>query len=77
MNPKHSKLQHQQQERQAAELHQTADAASERAFESVEQMLREDAATVRVPPAVENRLSRSAQQNPRSPRSWWTRRRKG
>jgi hypothetical protein len=80
MKPPQSKLEHQQAEEQTVNLQagsQTQSTESVRAFESVESMLREDAASTPVPPAVEEKLARSVQQQPRPKRSWWNRWRAG
>jgi hypothetical protein len=76
MNQEYSKLQQKRREELAAELQSASETRTAHEFESVEQMLRDDAATISVPAAVERRLSESVQQNPKPPRSWWDRWRK-
>jgi hypothetical protein len=76
MNPERTRLQHEQREEQTADLQHTTRTQAAHEFESVEQMIREDAAEVQVPATVEERLSQSVQQNPRPPGSWWKRWRK-
>jgi len=76
MNQEHSKLRHEERQEQAAPLKQTTNSETPREFESVEEVLREDASAIVVPPAVEKRLSQSIQQSPKAPRSWWNRWRK-
>jgi hypothetical protein len=73
MNQEHSKLQHKQEAHQTSDLRQTSGTESGREFESPEQLLREDASTVRVPDAVEARLRRSVEENPKPRRPWWNR----
>jgi hypothetical protein len=46
---------------------------SAREFSSVDEMLRQDAKTVTVPPAIEQRLSRSVRNEPKPAVSWWRR----
>ena len=73
MTRKHSKLRNQSREEQNANLQQSSEARAEHAFESVEQALQQDASGTTVPPAIEERLSRSVASQPRQPRSWWKR----
>ena len=42
-------------------------------FQSAEDLLRHDAATVEVPPAVAERLKESLAREPAARRSWWNR----
>ena len=60
--------QEQTQEQQAQTQHS---GASE--FASVEAALREDRAAVTVPPAVEQRLSKSIENLPKPGKPWWKR----
>lgn len=76
MNQEHSKLRHEERQEQAAHLKKTTNSENTREFESVEEVLREDASSIVVPPAVEKRLSQSIQQSPKAQRSWWNRWRK-
>jgi hypothetical protein len=76
MTDKHSKLRHQQQEEQTADLQQTSKTQVTHTFESVEEVLQQDTAMTEVPPAVEERLSKSVAEHPRKPGSWWNRWRK-
>lgn len=76
MNPQRSKLQHQQEQELETDLQHTSKTQAAREFQSVEQMLREDASATVVPAAVEERLSRSVRQHPKSERTWWRRWRK-
>jgi hypothetical protein len=73
MNPQNSRLQQKQQEEQTASLQQGAGTQAAREFASAEDALRADAGRVRVPPAVEERLSRSVQEEPKPGRPWWRR----
>jgi len=73
MNPKHKKLHHEQREEQETDLQQTSATHAAHEFESVEQVLRADASTTKVPAAVEQRLSQSVQEHPRNQKSWWNR----
>jgi len=61
----------QQEQEQLSETH--AQHASAREFASVEEALREDRAGVAVPPAVEQRLSKSIESLPKPARPWWKR----
>jgi hypothetical protein len=66
-----SKFSTNQQQEQAAESHTTKQAAKE--FESVERLLRHDAAQTVVPPAIAQRLRESLNE-PSAPRPpWWRR----
>jgi len=76
MNQERSKLQHEQREEQTADLQHASTTQAGHEFESVEQALRADAATTKVPAAVEQRLSQSVQKQPKPHGSWWTRWRK-
>lgn len=71
MNPKSSKLQHQEQQRTTEE--QVAQNQPELEFASVGEMLRYDAAQTTPPPAIEVRLKDSLAGEPKRPRSWWGR----
>ncbi len=74
MNPDPKKLQHRQTE-QTVETQQTQQQTTGREFESVEEMLRHDAAHVVVPPTIEPRLAESIAKEPGAnrPRAWWRR----
>lgn len=65
-----SRAQSQEQE----QLSQTqAQHAAAREFATAEEALREDRANVAVPPAVEQRLSKSIEHLPKPGRPWWKR----
>ena len=76
MNQEHSKLRHQQREEQTTDLQHTSKTQAGHTFESAEEALQKDASMTPVPPAVEERLSRSVADTPRKPGSWWNRWRK-
>jgi hypothetical protein len=44
-----------------------------REFATAEELLREDASQIQVPPAVEQRLDKSIQREPEPARTWWQR----
>jgi len=70
MEPKPSKL---RQEQTQETLEQTGAQETARTFSSVEEMLREDAATNRPPPALAHRVADSIAREPKPARSWWER----
>ena len=70
MEPKPSKLRHEQKQET---IEQTGAQETARAFSSVEEMLREDAATNGPPPALAHRVADSIAREPKPPRSWWQR----
>lgn len=61
----------QQEQEQLSQAHTEQTAARE--FTSAEEALREDAKNVTVPPAVEQRLSKSIENLPKPDRPWWKR----
>jgi len=72
MDRKISKLQSQERAELEAQLHtQTAPAGT--AFESVDELLRHDAAQTALPPQLEARLAPSIANTPPPARSWWQR----
>jgi len=70
MEPKPSKL---RQEQKQEPIEQTGAQETARVFPSVEEMLREDAATNRPPPALAHRVADSISREPKPARSWWQR----
>ena len=58
-----------QQQEQTAQLHSQKTAAQH--FDSVEELLRYDAAQTPVPPEIAQRLRQSLEQSPPPRRSWW------
>ena len=70
MEPKPSKL---RQEQKQETIEQTGAQETARAFASVEEMLREDAATNGAPPALAHRVADSIAREPKPVRSWWER----
>ena len=72
MERKSSKLEQHQHPELEAQLHsQTAPAGT--AFESVDELLRHDAAQTALPPQLETRLAQSIENTPPPARSWWQR----
>jgi transposase len=74
MDPNPSKLQHREQQEsatqsQASQQHQQ----QAREFESVEELLRYDAAQTEPPPTLESRVADSVAREPAQSRSWWKR----
>ena len=65
-----TKLTSQEQE-QLAETGLQKSAARE--FTSAEELLREDAGQINVPPAIAERLSQSIKKEPKPTQSWWRR----
>ncbi len=74
MKPLSSKLQVQQTE-ETVIARKGEQKTTAREFQSVDEMLRYDAAQTRVPERVEARLAESArgEPGPKRPRSWWKR----
>ena len=70
MERKPSKL---RQEQKLESIEQTGARETARAFSSVEEMLREDAATNGPPPALAHRVADSIAGEPKPARSWWQR----
>ena len=70
MERKASKL---RQEQKLESIEQTGARETARAFSSVEEMLREDAATNGPPPALAHRVADSIAREPKPARSWWQR----
>ncbi len=70
MDPKPSKL---RQEQKQEMIEQTGAQETARVFSSVEEMLREDAATNPPPPALAHRVAESIAREPKPARSWWQR----
>jgi len=70
MEPKPSKLRHEQKQET---IQQTSAQETARSFSSVEEMLREDAATNGPPPALARRVADSIAREPKPPRAWWQR----
>jgi len=70
MERKPSKL---RQEQKLESIEQTGARETARAFSSVEEMLREDAATNGPPPALAHRVADSIAREPKPARSWWQR----
>jgi len=70
MERKPSKL---RQEQKQESIEQTGARETARAFSSVEEMLREDAATNGPPPALAHRVADSIAREPKPARSWWQR----
>jgi hypothetical protein len=62
-------IKHTSQQEQLSQAH--AEQAAAREFASAEEALREDARNVTVPPAVEQRLSKSIENLPKPGRPWW------
>ncbi|HVM60266.1 MAG TPA: hypothetical protein VMV72_05300 [Verrucomicrobiae bacterium] len=67
------RLQHQRREEQAAEEQQSAQGRAALQFDSVEELLRYDAAQTAPPPAIAERLQGSLRAEPAPKRSWWQR----
>ncbi len=67
----HSKLSSEQQQQHVSEQQSQQQAARE--FGSAEELLRYDAAQVPVPPAIEQRLEKSAAGIPQPKPGWWRR----
>jgi hypothetical protein len=63
----------QQQQSQELEAHQQTRPAAGTSFESVDEMLRYDAAQTSPPARVEERLAKSVETLPPPARSWWRR----
>ncbi len=72
MEPKSSKLEQQQGSELEAQLH-TRTAPAGTVFESVDELLRQDAAQTALPPRLEARLAQSIENTPPPARSWWQR----
>jgi len=70
MEPKLSKL---RQEQKHESIEQTGAQETARGYSSVEEMLREDAAANRPPPALAHRVAESIAREPKPARSWWQR----
>jgi len=66
MEPRSSKLQHQQET-----VEQTTQQPPKTEFNSVEEMLRQDAAQIEPPAAIAIRLADSIAREPKPARSWW------
>ena len=62
-----------QQEQVSETQSQSQTSETIREFASPEEMLRFDAEQTQVPPQIAQRLSRSLQDEPSAPRSWWKR----
>jgi outer membrane protein OmpA-like peptidoglycan-associated protein len=73
MNPDPSKLRHQEQQQQAAELQQTQQKEAVREFATADEIIRFDAGQTTVPPAIAARLNESIAREPKPQRSWWRR----
>jgi hypothetical protein len=75
MNPDTPKqrLQHQQAHEHTSEQQQTAEQQTGLAFDSVEELLRHDAANTTPPLSIAARLKVSLEQEPVRKRSWWQR----
>jgi hypothetical protein len=71
MNPRNSKLQHEQEQEQAAQEQQTQKASIE--FSTAEEAIRHDAAQTELPPAIAKRLRDSIAREPKPAASWWKR----
>ncbi len=74
MNPRTSKLQHEQAQEQTAQgqqAHQAQKAPLE--FAAAEEALRHDAAQTDLPPAIAQRLRDSIAREPKPAASWWKR----
>ena len=75
MNPRNSKLQHEQeqehQKEQTAQGQQTQQAPLE--FAAAEEAIRHDAAQTDLPPAIAERLRNSIAREPKPAASWWKR----
>lgn len=67
------RLQHQQPLEQTSEQQQAAQQQTGLTFDSVEELLRHDAAHTTPPPAIVARLKVSLEQEPKQKRSWWQR----
>ncbi len=67
------RLQHQQAHEHTSELQQTAEQRTGLTFDSVEELLRHDAAHTTAPPAIAARLKVSVEQERKRKRSWWQR----
>jgi len=74
MKPKQSKLQQEQQQEQTT-IHHAAHKAEAREFQSVEEVVRFDAARTPLPESVQLRLADSVarETKPDQPKSWWRR----
>jgi hypothetical protein len=70
MEPKPSKL---RQEQKQETIEQTGAQESARSFSSVDEMLREDAASHGPPPALAHRVAESIAREPKPAHSWWQR----
>jgi hypothetical protein len=68
-----SKLRHQQQETQQAELHETQQQQALQEFASVDELLRFDAQQTVPPVELAERVNESIAAEPKRDRSWWKR----
>ena len=73
MNPRNSKLQHEQEQEkeQTAQGQQAQQAPLE--FAAAEEAIRHDAAQTDLPPAIAERLRASIAREPKPAASWWKR----
>ena len=70
MEPKPSKLRHEQNQETSE---QTGAQETARSYSSVEEMLRDDAASNGPPPALAHRVADSIAKEPKPARTWWQR----
>jgi hypothetical protein len=74
MNPRTSKLQHEQKQEQTAQGQQTQQVQqAPLEFAAAEEALRHDAAQTELPPAIAERLRDSIAREPKPAASWWKR----
>jgi hypothetical protein len=73
MNPEFNRLQHkhQEQENLQQEVSRSSVRQSETEFETVEDLIRADAAQVETPPEIGIRLNESIASEPKPPRPWF------
>jgi hypothetical protein len=70
---KHTAQQQEQQQEQLSQAQSQSQQTAAREFASAEEVLREDRRQTAVPPAVEQRLSKSIEKLPKPGRPWWKR----
>ncbi len=74
MNPRTSKLQHEQEQEQTAQGQQAQQAQqAPLEFAAAEEALRHDAAQTDLPPAIAERLRDSIAREPKPTAAWWKR----
>ena len=73
MKPDPSKLRQQTREHEEQAQHQTQQKQTAVEFASAEEMIRDDAEHMAVPPQIAERLNESIAQEPKPAVSWWRR----